>query len=94
MPGNQCDHSNDHQIKYAGDEAIADARVFGGRVGLCSVERICYPTKFSRPGFAAKERPASRQVGLFREERQHPINGGAEAFQRLAPVEVDEAAAR
>jgi hypothetical protein len=41
-----------------------------------------------------KERPASRQVGLFREERQHPINGGAEAFQRLAPVEVDEAAAR
>ena len=24
---NQCDHSNDHQIKNAGNHAIADARV-------------------------------------------------------------------
>jgi hypothetical protein len=30
VPGNQCDHSNDHQIKYVGDDSIADARVFRG----------------------------------------------------------------
>ena len=59
MPDNQCDHSNDHQIKYAGNHALANARVFRGIVGVCSVKRICHPISFRLPGlqFRSKRKP-------------------------------------
>jgi hypothetical protein len=49
VPGNQCDDSNDHQIQYAGNHAIADARVFPGLVRLHSVKRICHLINSVRP---------------------------------------------
>jgi hypothetical protein len=39
----QSNHSNDYQIKYTGNDAVADARVFRGGGGVCSVKRVCHP---------------------------------------------------
>ena len=43
VPGNQCNDSNDYQIKYPGNHAIAGARVFGG-----FLERISHPINSAR----------------------------------------------